>query len=98
MTDKDMVLEVGKQIIALEQEITGLKAILMSTRQPDGKPIPWQWLMERDMPTLLPTMFTNKSFMGFSKLLALLPTACLLSAISIRTFVANGLHLGALLK
>ena len=53
MTYKEMMLDVGKQIIALEQEITGLKAILMSTRQPDGKPIPWQWLMEQDMPTLL---------------------------------------------
>ena len=33
MTDKEMMLEVGKQIIALEQEITGLQAILMNTRQ-----------------------------------------------------------------
>jgi hypothetical protein len=53
MTDKKMVLEVGEQITALEQEITGLKAILMSTKQPDGSPIPWQWLLEEDMPTLL---------------------------------------------
>ncbi len=53
MTDKEMAFELGKQIIALEQEITGLKAILMNTKQPDGSPIPWQRLLKQDMPTLL---------------------------------------------
>ena len=52
MTDKEIAIELGKKIIALEQEITGLSAILMNTKQPDGNPIPWQWMMEQDRPKL----------------------------------------------
>jgi len=55
MIDKEAALELGEKILFLEQEILGLKAILMSTKQPNGLPIPWERMMEEDMPQLLST-------------------------------------------
>lgn len=50
MTDKELALEIGYQLIAQRKEITAMRAVFMNMKdKPFGNPIPWQEYVAKGM-------------------------------------------------
>ncbi len=52
MTDEEMAFALGEKILELQHKNAALSGILSSMRQPDGSMVPWERMLDADMPLL----------------------------------------------
>jgi hypothetical protein len=62
MIDKEMALEIGKKILALEHYRAVMTAILDNIKLPDGSRLDWRPLLKEDMPTLLSSPVSHQKY------------------------------------